>query len=217
MSIEVILADDHAVVKDGIKAFFEKKAEDIKIIGEASNGEELLELAKKNPADVYIIDIAMPILDGIETIERLKEIDSKCKIIVLSMHDDKAFVEKALRYGANGYILKEEAAEEIIRAIREVYRNKCFLSPKVSKFVVDGFLGKRNHYEQTKKEFDLTKREKEILHLIVEGFTNKEIAVKLNIALNTVLVHRSNIMKKLDIHKEADLVRYALKEGTSPL
>ena len=217
MSIEVILVDDHAVVKDGIKAFLERKGEDIRIIGEASNGKEVLELAKSTPADVYVIDIAMPVLDGIETIKGLREIDPKCKIIILSMLDDRTFVEKALYYGAKGYILKEETAEEIIRAIREVYMGQYYLSPKISKFVVKGFLGKGYHSEQSKKENDLTKREREILQFIAEGLTNKEMTVKLNIALNTVLVHRSNIMKKLDIHKESDLVRYALKEGISSL
>jgi len=217
MSIEVILADDHAIVRDGIKALVARKGEDIKIIGEASNGKEVLELAGSNPADVYVIDAAMPILNGIETIERLKKIDKNCKIIILSMHDDRNFVEKALKYGANGYILKESATDEIIHAIREVYADKFFLSPKISRFIVDGFLGKRYINENDKDVVDLTKREKEILQLIAEGFTNKEIAVQLKLSLNTVHVHRNNIMKKLDIHRQADLVRYALKEGISHL
>ncbi len=217
MSIEVILADDHAIVRDGIKALVARKGEDIKIIGEASNGKEVLELAGSNPADVYVIDAAMPILNGIETIERLRKIDKNCKIIILSMHDDRNFVEKALKYGANGYILKESATDEIIHAIREVYADKFFLSPKISRFIVDGFLGKRYINENGKDIVDLTKREKEILQLIAEGFTNKEIAVQLDLSLNTVHVHRNNIMKKLDIHRQADLVRYALKEGISHL
>jgi DNA-binding NarL/FixJ family response regulator len=217
MSIEVILADDHAIVRDGIKALVARKGEDITVIGEASNGKEVLELAKSNPADVYVIDAAMPILNGIETIERLKKIDKNCKIIILSMHDDRNFVEKALKYGANGYILKESATDEIIHAIREVYADKFFLSPKISRFIVDGFLGKRYTNEHDKEVVDLTKREKEILQLIAEGFTNKEIAVQLKLSLNTVHVHRNNIMKKLDIHRQADLVRYALKEGLSHL
>ena len=217
MNIEVILADDHAIVRDGIKALVARKGEDIKIIGEASNGKEVLELAMSNPADVYVIDAAMPILNGIETIERLRKIDKNCKIIILSMHDDRSFVEKALKYGANGYILKESATDEIIHAIREVYTDKFFLSPKISRFIVDGFLGKRYTKEQGRDVVDLTKREKEILQLIAEGFTNKEIAIQLKLSLNTVHVHRNNIMKKLDIHRQADLVRYALKEGLSHL
>ncbi len=217
MSIEVILADDHAVVRDGIKAIVERKGEDITIIGEASNGKEVLELAKSTPADVYVLDIAMPLLNGIETTARLRKMDPQCKIIILSMLDDRTFVEKAFKYGANGYILKETASEEIVHAIREVSTNKYFLSPKISKFVVDGFLGKKYPEDQKKKQFDLTKREREILQLIAEGFTNKEIAKHLDLAFNTVHVHRNNIMKKLNIHKQADLVRYALKEGISHL
>jgi DNA-binding NarL/FixJ family response regulator len=217
MSIEVILADDHAVVRDGIKAIVERKGEGITIIGEASNGKEVLELAKSTPADVYVLDIAMPLLNGIETTARLRKMDPQCKIIILSMLDDRTFVEKAFKYGANGYILKETASEEIVHAIREVSINKYFLSPKISKFVVDGFLGKKYPEDQKKKQFDLTKREREILQLIAEGFTNKEIAEHLDLAFNTVHVHRNNIMKKLNIHKQADLVRYALKEGISHL
>jgi DNA-binding NarL/FixJ family response regulator len=217
MSIEVILADDHAVVIDGIKAVVDRKGEDIEIIGEATNGKEVLEMAKHSPADVYVLDVAMPILNGIETTERLRKMDQKCKIIILSMYDDKTFVEKAFKYGANGYILKETATEEIIRAIREVCMDQYYLSPKISKFVIKGFLGKRYYYEQKKQEGALTKREREILQLIAEGFTNKEIAIHLKLSLNTVHVHRNNIMSKLDIHKQADLIRYALKEGISHL
>ena len=217
MSIEVILADDHAVVRDGIKAVVERKGQDIKIVGEASNGKEVLEMAKSKPADVYVLDVAMPILNGIETTERLRKIDKNCKIIILSVHDDRSFVEKALKYGAHGYILKESATEEIIQAIREVYTDKYFLSPKISKFIVDGYLGKRYHYEPNKNVIDLTKREREILQLIAEGFTNKEIATQLKLSLNTVHVHRNNLMKKLGIHRQADLVRYALKEGITHL
>ncbi len=217
MSIEVILADDHAVVRDGIKAIVERKGKDIRVIGEASNGKEVLEMARNSPADVYVLDAAMPILNGIETIGRLRKMDQRCKIIILSMYDDRTFVEKALKYGASGYILKETASEEIIHAIREVYKDQYYLSPKISKYIVKGFLGKRYHYEQNKKEGDLTKREREILQLISEGFTNKEIAIHLDLSLNTVHVHRNNIMNKLDIHKQADLIRYALKEGISHL
>jgi len=217
MSIEVILADDHSVVRDGIKAVVHRKGKGIKIIGEASNGKEVLKMAENNPADVYLLDIAMPILNGIETTEKLRKIDKKCKIIILSMYDDGNLVEKALKYGANGYIVKETATEEIIHAIREVYKDRFFLSPKISRFVVKGFLGKRYHYGQSKDVITLSGREREILQLVAEGFTNKKISIRLHIALGTVQVHRSNIMRKLGVHKQADLIRYALKEGISHL
>lgn len=216
MSIEVIIADDHAVVRDGIKAVVERIGKDIKIIGEAENGNEVLEMANnKRKADVYVVDISMPILNGIETADRLMKMDPRSKIIILSMHDNRTFVEKALKCGVKGYILKEYATEEIVHAIREVYMGRVFLSPKVSKFIVQVFLGKRGNYRQSKKVVDLTKRERQILQLIAEGFTSKEIARQLNLSSNTVRVHRTNIMRKLDIHNQAGLIRFALKEGIS--
>jgi len=217
MSIEVILADDHTVVRDGIKAVVDKKGKGIKIIGEASNGKEVLKMARNKPADVYLLDIAMPILNGIETTERLRKMDKKCKIIILSMYDDGTLVEKALQYGANGYIVKETATDEIIHAIHEVYKDRFFLSPKVSKFVVKGFLGKRYHYGRRKNVVELSRREREILQLIAEGFTNKEISIQLHLSFGTVQIHRSNIMRKIGVHRQADLIRYALKEGIAHL
>jgi DNA-binding NarL/FixJ family response regulator len=126
-------------------------------------------------------------------------------------------VEKSLKCGAKGYLLKDYATEEVVRAIREVYKRRVFLSPNVSKYIVQGFLGKRYSYKQNEKMVDLTRREREILQLIAEGFTNKEISVRLNISLNTAHVHRNNIMQKLDIHKQADLIRYAIREGITKL
>lgn len=217
MSIKVILADDHPVVRDGIRAVFNRKAKDIEIIGEAVNGREVLKIAQNRPADVYVLDISMPVLNGIETAERLMKMDPKSKIIMLSIHDEKTFVERSLESGAQGYVLKESATEELIQAIREINQGKYFLSPGVSKFIVQEFLGKRGRYGRQEKIVTLTRREKGILQLIGEGLTNKEIARQLNISLNTVHVHRNNIMDKLDIHRQAHLIRYALKEGISNL
>lgn len=217
MSIRVIIADDHSVAREGVKAVIGREGKDIEVIGEASNGNDALKMAKNNPADIYILDISMPILNGIETTHRLIKMNPKSKIIILSIHDNRTFVEKALKYGAKGYVLKENAIEEIIQAIRQVYSNGFFLSPKVSKFIVQGFLGKRYNYAEYKKTVHLTQKEREILQLIAEGFINKEMARQLNLSLNTVHVHRNNIMRKLDIHRQANLVRYALKEGISQL
>ena len=217
MAIKVILADDHEVVRAGIKAVIERKGNDIIIIGEASNGAEVLILAKSNPADVYVLDIAMPLLNGIETIERLKKIDATCKILILSMYDDRTLVERALKNGANGYLLKETATDEIIHAIQEVYLDRYFLSPNISKYLVEGFLEKQNISKQYHTINNLTSREREILQLIAEGFNSKEMSKKLNLSLNTIHVHRHNIMQRLNIHKQADLIRYALKEGISYL
>lgn len=217
MSIKVLLADDHPVVIDGLKSVIEKKCEDIEVTGEASNGKEVLEIAEKNLIDVYVLDISMPILNGIETAIRLKKMDPETKIIILSIHDKRIFVEKALKNGARGYILKESATEEVIRAIREVYMGRFYLSPAISNFVVNGFIENMNNSKKDEDEINLTRREREILQLIAEGFTNKDIARKLNLSLYTVHVHRKNIMKKLDVHNHADVVRYAIKEGISKL
>ena len=218
MSIRVILADDHAVVRDGIKAVVDSRGDEIEIVGEAANGKEVLALADNDPADVYVVDISMPILNGIETTERLWKKDPKCKIIILSMHNERSFLEKAMKLGAKGYILKESAIEEILEAIRQVHMDRFFLSPEISKHIVQGFLGNEKPKKKSNNKIgELTGREREILQLISEGFTTKDIARQLDLSVNTVHVHRNNIMRKLDIHKQAELIRYALKEGISHL
>jgi two-component system response regulator NreC len=217
MNIKVIVGDDHTLVRDGIRAVIDNMGEEIEIVGEASNGKEVLEMAKKTPADVYILDISMPILNGIETIDRLIKMNPRNKIIILSMHDDKTLVEKSLKSGAKGYLLKKNSAEEMIDAIREVHAGKFFLSPDISKYIVQGFLGKGSDERYYRGGPGLTRREREILQLIAEGSTNKDVARELSLSINTVNFHRKNMMKKLDIHNQADLVRYALKEGISEL
>jgi len=213
MSIKVILADDHAVVRDGVKAVIERKGKDLKIIGEAENGKDVLEMAKHKPADVYVLDISMPQLNGIETTDRLKKLDPENKIIILSMHDGQAYVEKALQAGAEGYILKKGATEEVIHAIREVFKGERYLSPGIAKYVIQGFLESKQGTNPTMPFSRLTSREREILQLIAEGLSTKQIAQKLNIATNTAHVHTNNIMQKISIHNRTDLVRFALKEG----
>jgi DNA-binding NarL/FixJ family response regulator len=133
------------------------------------------------------------------------------------MYDDRTLVERALKNGANGYLLKETATDEIIHAIQEVYLDRYFLSPNISKYLVEGFLEKQNISKQYHTINNLTSREREILQLIAEGFNSKEVSTKLNLSLNTIHVHRHNIMQRLNIHKQADLIRYALKEGISYL
>ncbi|MCX6563833.1 MAG: response regulator transcription factor [Candidatus Aminicenantes bacterium] len=217
MSIRVVLADDHPVVRAGLRAVIEKSKEDIVIVDEAINGKEVLEIAEKKPVDIFLLDVEMPHLNGIETAERLLKKDPKAKIIILSIHDSRIFVQRALRCGVKGYILKESATEEMIQAILEVFKGRFFLSPGISDFIVDGFLGKVSAAKDKSAGNGLTKREREIVQLIGEGCTNKEIAQKLNLYLNTVQVHRRNLMQKLNIHKQADLIRYTIKEGISKL
>lgn len=213
MAIKVILADDHAVVRDGVKAVIERKGKDIQIIGEASNGNEVLKMARHTPADVYVLDISMPELNGIEVTDRLKKLDRKSKIIILSMHDGLAYVERALESGAEGYILKKGATEEVIHAIREVHKGERYLSPRVAKYVIQGFLEKKRDIHPAKPISKLTRREREVLQLIAEGLSTKEIAQKLDISANTAHVHSNNIMQKINVHSRADMVRFALKAG----
>lgn len=215
MSIKVLIADDHEIVRKGIISVIASEADDIQVVAEAADGNEVLRIAESNQVDIYVIDIAMPNLNGIDAAARLRTIAPKSKIIFLTMYDRKSLVEKALQCGAKGYLLKESAVQEIVQCIREVYRNKMYVSSIIATFLKKEFSGKKYNYEQCKSTASLTKREKEILQLIAEGYSNKDMADNLNLSLNTIHVHRNNIMQKLNIHKETALVRYALKEEIS--
>ncbi len=212
--INIILADDHALVRQGVRMMLETNPNEFKVIGEVSNGQELLELAKKMPADVYIIDISMPVLNGVEAVSKLLRQNRKAKVLILSMYDDRVSVEKALKAGAKGFVVKVSRAEELLEAVREVAAGRFYFGGKISKFLVQGFLGKR---APKKDGTHLTNKEKEVLQLIAEGYSSKQIAKHFTLSLNTIHVHRNNIMRKLGIHKQAELVRYALKEGIAQL
>jgi len=214
MSIKVILADDHKVVREGLKAVIKRSGSDITVVAEADNGHAVLEAVKKKTPDIYVLDISMPVLNGIETAKKLIKMDSGSKIIFLSMHSSRKFVERALKSGAAGYILKENATKEVVRAVHEVYNGEFYLSPEISGFAARTHSGKNM---KEKKIVKLTGREREILQLIAEGFSAKEIAVRLRVSVNTAHTHKNNIMHKLNIHKIAKLIRYAINEGISEL
>ena len=215
MSIKVVLADDHAIVRDGVRAVLERKGKDMEVVAEISNGKELVDWAAKHDADVYVVDISMPILNGIESTQKLTKMKPDAKVVMLSMYDDRVSVEKALKAGAKGFIVKVSTADEIVDAIREVSRGRFYLCSKVSKYIVQGFLGKTS--PRKRDGSGLTPKEKEVLQLIAEGYSSKQIAKNFNLSLNTIHVHRNNIMRKLNIHKQAELVRYAIKEGIAQL
>ena len=212
--IKIILADDHILVRQGVRMMLETAAQEFKVIGEAANGQELLELAKKNPADVYIVDISMPLLNGVDAVSRLMRQDPKANVLILSMYDDRVSVEKAIKAGAKGFVVKVSNAEEFLEAVREVAEGKFYFGGKISKYLVQGFLGKRAPKRKTSQ---LTSKEKAVLQLIAEGYSSKQIAKQFTLSINTIHVHRNNIMRKLGIHKQAELVRYALKEGIAQL
>jgi DNA-binding NarL/FixJ family response regulator len=207
MPIRVIIADDHAIVREGIKALFEKMGREITVCGEASDGRELLEVARKKPADVYVVDIAMPGLNGLEAASRLLRLDKSAKIICLSMYNDSSTVQKAMGTGARGYVLKENTAEDMVKAIRAVNRGGYYMGASLPEFIP----GERNP-SGGDPAGKLTPKEREIVQLIAEGCADKEISRKLKISVNTVHAHRNNISRKLDIHKQTDLVRFAIKE-----
>lgn len=215
MKRKIVLADDHAIVRNGVRAVLETLGKDLEIVAEVSNGKDLVEYAQQNSADVYVVDVSMPVLNGIEAVERMVKHNPDIKVVMLSMYDDRVSVEKSLKAGAKGYIVKVSAADEIVDAVEEVAAGRFYLCSKVSKYIVQGFLGKTS--SRKRDATGLTPKEKEVLQLIAEGYSSKQIAKTFNLSLNTIHVHRNNIMKKLGIHKQAELVRYAIKEGIAQL
>lgn len=207
----IVLADDHAIVRQGIKRMIEE-AGDLTVIGEASDGLELLSLLKILDANLVILDISMPNLRGIEATRELKKIFPDTKVLILTMYKDKGLLHQAISSGADGYVLKEDTDKELHTAIEKVRRGKVYISPRFS----DGLTNAstpihRNQFESPLEH--LTNREMEVLRLIAEGKSNKEIANCLFISIRTVQNHRANIMNKLDIKKTADLIRYAIHQG----
>ena len=211
--IRVVIADDHPLVIEGLKAVLKKTAPDIVVSGEACDGRRALALARRSPADVYVFDISMPVLSGLEAMSQLLLEDGEVRVIMLSMHDDKATVEKALRAGAKGYLVKESAVEEIARALRVVHRGQRYLCPSVAALLETADVRSPRAGPQKYKISALTVKETDIVRLIAEGQGNKQIAVMLSVSRSTVHVHRRNIARKLNIHKQTDLVRYAIREG----
>jgi DNA-binding NarL/FixJ family response regulator len=215
MTIRVLLADDHNIVREGLRSLLEKDTE-IEVVAMADNGRTAVQLAGELKPDVAVLDIAMPEMNGIEAARRISRDDPEIKILALSMHSARRFVTEALSAGAKGYLLKDCAAEELVRAIRTVAGNETYLSPKVAGQIVKDYL-KRSPDSTLSAESFLTNREREILQLIAEGESTKEIAFRLYVSIKTVETHRQQVMKKLNLHSVAELTRYAIREGLTPL
>jgi len=212
VSVRVLIADDHPVVRDGLRFSIERWGGDIEIVGEARDGMEVLHLAKKYSIDVFVIDVAMPLLNGLDATRALLRDHPAAKVIILSFHMTRSVVEEAFRAGARGYVTKETASRNIVKAIRETAAGRFYLSPDVAQFMVQSaFKGRASRANQ--RSGSLTTQERRVLQLIAEGKTSKEIASLLSLATNTVHAHRKNLMAKLDVHKQTDLVRIALREG----
>ncbi len=215
MKIKIVLADDHQITRDGLRALIEKQT-DMEVVGEAVNGKDVVGLVLKLKPDLVVMDISMPDMNGIEAARQIFDSPVETKVIALSMHSDRRYVEGMLNAGASGYLVKECAIEDLIQAIRAVNNGYAFLSPKVTDMVLRNKIEKQNQREGVRESSKLTllsSREYEILKLIVEGYDAEQIATRLYISTKTVSSHRRNIMDKLQIYNTADLVKLALREN----
>jgi DNA-binding NarL/FixJ family response regulator len=209
-SIRTLIADDHTIVRAGVRSLLEKLP-DVVVVGEASDGREVLTMMKERQPNLVLMDIAMPNLNGIETASRIVKEFPHVKVILLSMHANEEYVARALRAGASGYLLKNAATSELEVAVHAVARGETYLSPAISKHVISTYLGR--DAQEHEPRVPLTARQREILQLIAEGKSTKEIAALLNLGTKTVETHRTQLMKRLDIHDVSGLVRYAMRIG----
>ncbi len=216
MKRRVLIADDHKIFREGLKALLESR-EGIQVLGEAENGRTLTKMTRQLRPDLVIIDVAMPEMNGIEATRQLREIDAGIKVLALSMHSDSRFVTQMLKAGANGYLLKDCAFNELAEAIQTVFQNRVYLSPGITDLVVKAYLENSADEADPDKPGALTAREREILQLVAEGKNTQEIADLLNFSGKTVDTHRRQIMKKLDLHSIAELTKYAIREGITVL
>ena len=210
--IRVLVVDDHTIVRDGICALL-ALAGDMEVVGEATNGNEALKMVKEVTPDVVLMDIAMPIMGGLEATRRMRKESPATKVLVLTQYDDKEYVFPVIESGASGFISKAAASSELVTGIRSIYRGDAFLSPSVAKIMVEDY--QRTAAERTKQDpyNELTERERDILKLLAEGHSTAEISEMLVITTKTVEGHKTNLMAKLGIHNRVDLVKYALRKG----
>ncbi|HLN01426.1 MAG TPA: response regulator transcription factor [Bryobacteraceae bacterium] len=210
--IRILLADDHTVVRKGLRLLLESHP-GFKVIAEAANGREAVALAEAHTPDVVVLDVAMPLLNGIEAARQVSAKLPQTAIVFLSMHSDEGYVLKALKSGAKAYLLKDSAEDDLINAIKAVTEGKAFFSPAISKMLVEDYMRQMREREVEDSYELLTTREREILQLFAEGKSVKEVATLLDLSLYTVETHRSNIFQKLDLHSVAELILYAVRKG----
>lgn len=208
--VRILLADDHAILRDGIRALLQDEP-DMLVIGEAEDGHTALRLIAELQPDVVVMDIGMPLLNGLDATRQIKRDHPRTRVLILTMHENEEYVRQVLASGAMGYILKDAAAHELIDAIRAVYRGEAVLSPAITRLVIEDYL-RWGDLQTNHQENDLSPREREILQLIAEGYTNKQIAEILFISIKTVQTHRTNLMSKLDLHDRGELIKYAIQK-----
>lgn len=212
MALRIILADDHTILRNGLRLLLERQ-QDFTVIGEAGNGREAIDLAARELPDVAILDIAMPGLNGIEAAQRISSAHPRMAIIILSVHSDEAYILRALKAGARGYLLKDSPEGDLLQAVRAVASGKAFFSPAVSKVLAEDYVRQvRQHGLEDPYDL-LTARERELLQLIVELKPTKEIADLLNLSPHTIDTHRGNLMQKLNVHSIPELILYAVRKG----
>lgn len=208
--IRVLLADDHTILREGIRSLLEHEP-DIEVIAEAEDGHQAVKIAAQQKPDVILMDIAMPRLNGLEATSQIKKIYPEAKVLILTMHDNEEYIRRALASGAMGYILKDAASRELLNAIRAVHRGEAVLSPAITRLVIEDYL-RWGDLKIEEPDDNLSEREREILQLIAEGNTNKQIADILCISIKTVQAHRSSLMNKLDLHDRGELIKYAIQK-----
>lgn len=210
--VRILIADDHALIRSGVRALLSHEPS-FEIVAEASNGNEAIDAAQRTLPHVAILDIGMPNLNGVETARRLTALLHDIQIVMLTVYSDECYLLNALRAGARGYVLKSSAESEIVDAVRAVSQGKAFFSPKVSRMLADDYM-RYLEREEVKDSFDLlTSRERQILQLLAEGQSNKDVATILNLSPTTVICHRQHIFQKLNLHNLSDLILYAIRKG----
>jgi len=210
--IKVLLAEDHTIVRKGIRSLLDDQP-NIEVIGEAEDGREAIEKVEKLAPDIILMDNTMPILNGLEATRQIKKRFPEIKILILTMHTNEEYILQFLRVGASGYLVKQTAPTELVSAIEAVYRGDSFLSPSISRTIIDEYLRQAEATGKWDSYDSLTDREREVLQLLAEGYSTKEIADHLHISAKTVGVHKINLMHKLNLHSQSELTKYAIRKG----
>jgi DNA-binding NarL/FixJ family response regulator len=208
--IRVLLADDHRILRDGIRALFDDQS-DIEVVGEAEDGLKTVKMVAQLRPDVVVMDIAMPLLNGLEATRQIQRDHPRVKVLILTMHENEEYIRQVLAAGALGYVLKDAAARDLLGAIRAVYQGEAVLSPAITRLVIEDYLRWGDIRAEDTSD-GLTPREREVLQLIAEGYTNKEMAEILSLSVKTIQSHRTNLMSKLDLHDRGELIKYAIQK-----